>query len=127
MLSKMFTKATVLITLDSLICSTSSRSVSVIDAICHNAKILQADDPNGGYVDYKDEADAFGSFQLASVNGYGQAFLGVDHAQYFNGTNARGRPALRIQSTKLYNGGLFIADIAHMPGRYSNSRIQERH
>jgi hypothetical protein len=50
------------------------------------------------------------------VNGYGQAFMGVDHATYYNGTNARGRPSLRLESVKIYNGGLFIADIAHMPG-----------
>lgn len=62
--------------------------------------------------------EAFGNLQLASVNGYGQAFMGVDHAQYYNGTKARGRPALRLESKKLYNGGLFIADIAHMPGMF---------
>src|ERR1700730_6542820 len=94
----MFTKATVLTTRDSLICSISTRFVSVLYTTCHNTKIMQADDPNGGYVDYKDSAEAFGALQLASVNGYGQAFIGVDHAKYYNGTSARGRPSLRLES-----------------------------
>jgi hypothetical protein len=64
-----------------------------------------------------DEADAFGPYALASVNGYGQTFMGVDHRTYYNGTNAAGRPAVRVTSNKLYNGGLFVADIQHMPGK----------
>lgn len=110
-----------LIKRDSSTCSTSSQSVSVLDVICHNTDIIQADDPNGGYVDYQDEAAAFGTLQLASINQYGQAFIGVDHALYYNGTTARGRPSLRLQSKKLYNGGLFVADIAHMPGKSSGT------
>ena len=43
--------------------------------------------------------------------------MGVDHRTYYNGTNAVGRPAVRVQSNKVYNGGLFIADIQHMPGK----------
>lgn len=46
--------------------------------------------------------------------------MGVDHATYYNGTNVRGRPAVRVQSKKLYSGGLFVADIQHMPGNTIN-------
>ena len=61
--------------------------------------------------------DAVGPYALISVNGYGQAFMGVDHKNYYNGTSAVGRPAVRVTSNNAYNGGLFIADFQHMPGK----------
>jgi hypothetical protein len=117
MLSKMSIKATPMAQ-DSSICSPSSRYVSVLGAWINKTHRKQDPDPNGGYVDYVDEEAAFGAYALASINQYGQAFMGVDHKTYYNGTNAVGRPAIRIQSNKLYNGGLFIADVVHMPGKF---------
>lgn len=42
--------------------------------------------------------------------------MGVDHARNFTGMQVRGRPSVRIESKKTYQGGLFISDIQHMPG-----------
>jgi hypothetical protein len=36
---------------------------------------------------------------------------------------ARGRASVRIQSKKIYNGGLFIADIQHMPGMFESAPL----
>ncbi|KIV93419.1 hypothetical protein PV10_04632 [Exophiala mesophila] len=71
------------------------------------------DDPTNGYVDYVDEATAVSSGLLSTlVNG--SVFLGVDST---NPGTGRGRPSVRIESKKNYNnGGLFIIDLAHMPG-----------
>ena len=52
----------------------------------------------------------------------GSVIIGVDSTNTYNAsqpyylTNGVGRPSVRITSTKKYNHGLFIADIAHMPG-----------
>jgi hypothetical protein len=40
----------------------------------------------------------------------------VDHSRNFTGKQVRGRPSVRLQSKKTYQGGLFISDIEHMPG-----------
>ena len=43
--------------------------------------------------------------------------MGVDYSTDLSAdTTSRGRKSVRIQSKKIYNGGLFIADIYHMPG-----------
>lgn len=39
--------------------------------------------------------------------------FGVDNTTIATG---RGRPSVRLFSDKLYNHGLVVADIAHMPG-----------
>ena len=41
--------------------------------------------------------------------------MGVDSTTVLKHLNQRGRASVRVESKKLYNGGLFIADIAHMP------------
>ncbi|KFY62998.1 hypothetical protein V496_04270 [Pseudogymnoascus sp. VKM F-4515 (FW-2607)] len=71
-------------------------------------------DPTHGFVDYKGQAAAK-SQGLISVNALGQAYLGVDSKTVLTNLNQRGRASVRVESKKLYNGGLFIADIAHMP------------
>ena len=40
----------------------------------------------------------------------------MDHSQNLANANVWGRPSIRVFSKKIYNGGLFIADIQHMPG-----------
>jgi len=42
--------------------------------------------------------------------------MGVDYTTKYTQINARGRASVRVESKKKYDGGLFIADIAHMPG-----------
>lgn len=41
--------------------------------------------------------------------------MGVDHTTTLQ-TNGAGRESVRISSKKTFTHGLFIADIAHMPG-----------
>ncbi len=77
---------------------------------------MQDKDPTHGYVDYKSYSDAHGA-GLANINSVGQAYMGVDYTHtYTANSGVRGRPSVRITSFNQYNGGLFIADIAHMPG-----------
>ncbi|RDW79847.1 hypothetical protein BP6252_04485 [Coleophoma cylindrospora] len=78
-------------------------------------------DPSGGLVDYKSKADAL----AYTVNGAAQplikslpnnqSYFGVDSVTDLTNSNARGRASVRLQSNNIYNHGLFIADIAHMP------------
>ena len=42
--------------------------------------------------------------------------MGVDSSDNLTGKQVRGRPSIRIESKKTYQGGLFISDIQHMPG-----------
>lgn len=69
-------------------------------------------DPTQGYVSYQSQSAAQ-SQGLISTSG-GQVYLGVDHTT----TNppSPGRASVRVTSNKAYTHGLFIADIAHMPG-----------
>ncbi|KAH8820864.1 concanavalin A-like lectin/glucanase domain-containing protein [Xylogone sp. PMI_703] len=69
-------------------------------------------DPNNGYVDYQSYSSAVSKGLVSSSST--QITMRVDSKNVIpNG--ARGRPAVRIESKKKYNHGLFIADIAHMP------------
>ncbi|KAK3180593.1 hypothetical protein K4F52_008059 [Lecanicillium sp. MT-2017a] len=68
-------------------------------------------DPTNGFVEYVD-------LQTAAANGLsgiarGGVFMGVDDKTY-NPPN--GRRSVRLTSRKTFNKGLFINDIAHMPG-----------
>lgn len=43
-------------------------------------------------------------------------YIGVDHTHTYNSGSGRGRPSVRLTSTKLFNtGSLFIADLTHIP------------
>ncbi|KAI6249216.1 Endo-1,3(4)-beta-glucanase [Erysiphe necator] len=72
---------------------------------------FSAPDPTNGFVEYVNAASAKEK-GLAKVLD-GSLFLGVDNTTK---QPAKGRPAVRLESTKKYNQGLFIADIEHMPG-----------
>ncbi|RDL39358.1 Mixed-linked glucanase [Venustampulla echinocandica] len=68
-------------------------------------------DPTHGFVDYQSQSNAQNRGLINTNNG--QIYLGVDHTT----TNpSPGRASVRLTSNKAYNHGLFIADIAHMPG-----------
>lgn len=70
-------------------------------------------DPTEGFVQYHSYAVAIDSKKVGTVANYNNAsYMGVD-AQSETTT---GRSSVRITSKKSYNHGLFIADIAHMPG-----------
>jgi hypothetical protein len=69
-------------------------------------------DPTHGYVNYRSQGDAQNIGLINSNNG--QIYMGVDHSTYNPGSP--GRSSVRVSSKKSYTHGLFIADIAHMPG-----------
>ncbi|KAI9829913.1 MAG: hypothetical protein M1826_005335 [Phylliscum demangeonii] len=67
-------------------------------------------DPTHGFVQYIDRPTAQQT-GLVSSNG-SVAYMGVDHQTVSSG----GRASVRLESRNTYTHGLFIADIAHMPG-----------
>ena len=82
------------------------------DAFFGNFTPFTENDPTNGFVKYLDYNDAIQSGLMASVANYaGAAYMGVDNSS----KPTEGRPSMRITSAKIYNKGLFIADIAHMP------------
>ena len=68
-------------------------------------------DPTHGYVSYQSESAA-SSLGLINTNN-GQIYMGVDHTTV---NPSAGRASVRVTSNAAYTHGLFIADIAHMPG-----------
>lgn len=68
-------------------------------------------DPTDGYVNYVDRPQATNQ-GLIQVNGYGQVKMKADSTSIASG---RGRNSVRIESKKIYNSGLFIADFEHIP------------
>lgn len=68
-------------------------------------------DPTHGYVSYQSQSAAASEGLINTNNG--QVYLGVD---YTTVNPSAGRASVRITSNKGYTHGLFIADIAHMPG-----------
>ncbi|KAH7076841.1 concanavalin A-like lectin/glucanase domain-containing protein [Paraphoma chrysanthemicola] len=67
-------------------------------------------DPTEGFVKYVDEATAR---QTNLINGSATtaAIFGVDVTNKTPG----GRPSIRVESKKKYDGGLIVLDVAHMP------------
>ncbi|KAF1976131.1 putative endo-1,3(4)-beta-glucanase [Bimuria novae-zelandiae CBS 107.79] len=74
---------------------------------CFN--FYSGDDPTHGFVKYVNQTDAL-SQGLYNVTG-NNVFLNVDSKN----RTPNGRPSLRLESKKLYNKGLFILDVLHMP------------
>ena len=72
---------------------------------------FQGADPTNGYVTYVDQNTAQSSGLINTNNG--QVYLGVD---YQNVASGSGRRSVRVSSNAAYNHGLFILDLAHMPG-----------
>ncbi|CRG90397.1 hypothetical protein PISL3812_07441 [Talaromyces islandicus] len=73
-------------------------------------------DPTQGYVTYVDQ-DTATSAGLISAKGNG-TYIGVDNTNVASGS---GRQSVRLTSTATYNKGLFILDLAHMPGSVCGS------
>lgn len=71
-----------------------------------------ASDPTHGWVNYQSYSDAV-SAGLVNTNN-NQIYMGVDHTTV--NPSSPGRKSVRFTSNKAYTHGLFIADIAHMPG-----------
>ncbi|KAG5925583.1 hypothetical protein E4U42_004162 [Claviceps africana] len=68
-------------------------------------------DPTQGFVEYVN-SDTAHNLGLAAY-AKGGVFMGVDHQTQYPGN---GRKSIRVESHKTFTHGLFIADIAHMPG-----------
>jgi len=88
-------------------------------------------DPTNGFVSYHPYSSATTQKLIGTVANFGSAsYIGVDHTSTLQGggggsgggngpsssTEGGGRAAVRLGSTKTFNKGLFVADIAHMPG-----------
>ena len=71
-------------------------------------------DPTEGFVNYQGDQASASSAGLINTNN-GQIYMGVDYTNVVS-TSSAGRPSIRVSSNKGYTHGLFIADIAHMPG-----------
>ncbi len=76
-----------------------------------NIDLSKAGDPTNGYVHYVDQGTAQNKGLINTNNN--QVYIGVDHTNVASGS---GRDSVRIVSNKSYNHGLFILDLAHMPG-----------
>lgn len=72
---------------------------------------FEGGDPTHGFVEYNTAVQANNS----ALAGYSNnaVYLGVDHTTV---NPSGGRGSVRVTSNKAYTHGLFIADIAHMPG-----------
>lgn len=70
-------------------------------------------DPTNGFVNYLSQTNAQNAGLINTNNG--QIYMGVDHSNTVS-TSSAGRSSVRVSSNKAYTHGLFIADIAHMPG-----------
>ena len=68
-------------------------------------------DPTHGYVSYQSQAAAQAAGLIHTTNA--QVYMGVDSTKV---NPSAGRASVRVSSKAAYNHGLFIADIAHMPG-----------
>jgi hypothetical protein len=68
-------------------------------------------DPTNGYVSYQSQSAAANQGLINTNNG--QVYLGVD---YTTVNPSGGRASVRVTSNQGFTHGLFIADIAHMPG-----------
>uniref|UniRef100_A0A914DY04 GH16 domain-containing protein n=1 Tax=Acrobeloides nanus TaxID=290746 RepID=A0A914DY04_9BILA len=80
----------------------------------NNFTFISYTDPSGGDVNYTTQAQAQ-SLGLVQVLAGGQVYIGVDNTTIVPLNATRGRAAVRIQSKPIYNSGLFIFNLAHMP------------
>lgn len=67
-------------------------------------------DPTNGFVEYVDRNTAQDAGLIYAANG--AVHMGVDNSN----TAPNGRHSVRVTSTSSYQHGLFILDLAHMPG-----------
>ncbi|OJD29828.1 endo-beta-glucanase [Diplodia corticola] len=68
-------------------------------------------DPTNGHVQYVNQTWAS---QNGLIRSNGSVYMGVDHMNVYSETGP-GRPSVRVESKKVYNRGLFILDLNHMP------------
>jgi hypothetical protein len=76
--------------------------------------LFSGPDPTGGFVNYQGSLTSAQSSGLLNTNN-NQIYRGVNYTSTLN-TSFSGRTSIRITSNKAHSRGLFIADVAHMPG-----------
>jgi hypothetical protein len=83
----------------------------ILNPISDEFEFFTGDDPSGGTVNYLNYNAAIdqGLFKILPDN---SIYIGVDSEN----KAATGRNSVRIKSKAVYNHGLFILDLAHMPG-----------
>jgi len=74
-------------------------------------KFYSGPDPTHGTVRFTDRGESWGKKLISSNSD--KIYIGVDNTTVLEG-NA-GRPAVRIESKKSYNGGLFVLKLDHVP------------
>lgn len=77
---------------------------------------LNRSDPTNGFVNYVDERTALDS-GLIQFGEFGTPSWGVDTVHNYTLGRDWGRPSIRLESKRNWTHGLFMADIAHMPGQ----------
>ncbi|KAI2625871.1 concanavalin A-like lectin/glucanase domain-containing protein [Hypoxylon sp. NC1633] len=70
-------------------------------------------DPTGGYIQYQDRANAE-SLGLVKYQD-DEVYIGVDYTSGDYNPGGVGRKSVRLESKKVYNHGLIIADFTHFP------------
>lgn len=76
--------------------------------------VYQGTNVNNEYVNYVDSSTAQSDQLIRTV---GDAlYVGVDNSTLLNYGTTTGRNSVRLTGNPSYQGGLFIADFAHMPG-----------
>ncbi|EKG19108.1 Glycoside hydrolase family 16 [Macrophomina phaseolina MS6] len=76
---------------------------------------LNRSDPTNGFVNYVNETTAL-TTGLIQFGDYGTPRWGVDTTHNYTLGKDWGRPSIRLESKRSWTHGLFLADIAHMPG-----------
>lgn len=84
------------------------------DSFLEHIEFFTGGDPTNGYVNYLNQSNAESS-GLFKVTSSGSMYLGVDHTSTLD-PNGVGRDSVRVESKQFYKQGLYIVDIAHMPG-----------
>ncbi|KAF2000239.1 glycoside hydrolase family 16 protein [Amniculicola lignicola CBS 123094] len=75
--------------------------------------VLNIADPTHGFVTYVSKAQAVAEGLLKSIGS--QVYIGVDSKTVLD-PNGAGRKSVRLESKRVYNRGLIIADFARIPG-----------
>jgi hypothetical protein len=94
------------------------QSYQGLDFFDREFTLYEGFDPTFGYVDYVNLATAeqYGLINLTEVGNTGVARWGVDTTATLDPNANLGRRSIRLQSVKAYTHGLFILDVAHLPG-----------
>lgn len=72
-------------------------------------------DPTYGFAHYVDRGYAQ-SMGMINYSDTGPATFGVDHVGLYDPNANLGRASIRLESLQQWTHGLFIVDLAHMPG-----------